>query len=1198
MTFKPDPEGAGQFVPDAEPVAAPKADFSVNAMLAKIPDEREIDHHEFTQRTAVGEAKMGALSKMVAGAEKGFGEIWNDGATGLEPGGETEKWFQDVGLLHRPGEGTAAAMIRMVPDAGIRTGAYMLGLAAKLYRGGARGAAGALTGGDETAMDEATAAADVLPFGKDLHGSPEGEFQRIVRTPDGQVVDDHVGPTPQPHDMAAAADLATKAAENAGVAKDRLAAADHVTSKVKALYEEHGIHPAEVAGDIANNPELAKDLASDSPVLPSFYTGFDPATAQTEALTRDRVAKGMSEPPKLPEGITPETDAMLQQRIVWPKARLPDDAAPSIGHNNPPLSMKIGDAMTGVADSITPDWAQMIAAPMAHKTGSLIARATAKDYANMGRVVEYDHRTIDRFLEENFTPERRQAMWEAADTDSVLLEKGQAAYKMAQLAPAERHVVERLQQRAVDNWQSWMALPGTKAGQLQSFGRMFVGYMPRYVMDYFRETGGETRNLNMVGRNLRTFTDRTLRREHGTVEETEAAAGPGAKVVRDVRTLALANYHLERAIMGRKLIQAVKEHSEAVGDETSPPAVVSGNLKEHEEGKYFTIKQNGSFWEHRPAFKDGKVIKNEETGNPVFEKVPIHVSKDWEGPLRSVLQTNNLADPAYKAFMAFKAKSTAVLMFSPALHNGVIFGGRVLPAVNGNPIAALRMYRMGGRVMRDPDLMREFIAHGTAPVNARRGAGADISAIYEPPKLEPGNSWTSQILGHSVGYLPQKGMSIAENRRAVKSSVDEAGHFWHQTMLWDVIARAQMGMSKTFADRLMAGGLDRQSAMRVGADMGNRFAGVIPREEIGQAGRQLADVTFFSRGFTLGNMAAAKSIFTGAPRSVLAQIELDKGIQALFNVRSTAQRKYMASFAIDYAYLHIGNSLLQSGANVMSGQDDLDDELKGYWDRLKKTATEFPDNPYQSFIDPLGKLDATSENEPGKVNRILWGFDSQGTGLYARNPTGKIPEDMVGWLTHPFNTAWNKMSTELKPAIEIMRNEDYMGHPIVMTDPKTWADSFDNMGHYIGHYLGAQIPEADIGALGELLQNKETHDEATVDVRMIGGALLGVMMSHGARGGPYNGVIAQQKRMDAYHWDEMYDDVRKDVIEGRIDQAKAKMKSVNMAPGLANWFVSAFKNPSAKIMKAKTQALLQSMPEDEQEQVERMLERQKKATGK
>ena len=79
----------------------------------------------------------------------------------------------------------------------------------------------------------------------------------------------------------------------------------------------------------------------------------------------------------------------------------------------------------------------------------------------------------------------------------------------------------------------------------------------------------------------------------------------------------------------------------------------------------------------------------------------------------------------------------------------------------------------------------------------------DITSIMESPDLTPGRSWTAKVLGFVPGLFDE----AAGN--AVKSAIDKAGDFWHNTLLWDRVADLQMGLYSNFRDDAMAKGIDR-----------------------------------------------------------------------------------------------------------------------------------------------------------------------------------------------------------------------------------------------------------------------------------------------------------------------------------------------------------------------------------------------------
>lgn len=286
--------------------------------------------------------------------------------------------------------------------------------------------------------------------------------------------------------------------------------------------------------------------------------------------------------------------------------------------------------------------ARQAVAPMS--TGSAEARAIAKDFANAMRLARYRWRRRDELIKQNFTPEQRKRMWEAADAESVARQTGVPTKAgLDTLSPDERAVVASLQDEANRTWREAQAV-----GIVAEANEGLPSYVPR-MMVIMGEGGHLTRerpragypgNEEGIGPGLRTNTPQTKHRKYMTAEETEAAMqakfGPGARIARDIRALNLGTAKLQEAIAGRALINEIRRAGSIAGEELVREGSEPG------EGRWFTLDH--------PAFKTWKPVlrRNPETGkweqakyadgSLAFERVPIFIRSDFRGPLQAILQ--------------------------------------------------------------------------------------------------------------------------------------------------------------------------------------------------------------------------------------------------------------------------------------------------------------------------------------------------------------------------------------------------------------------------------------------------------------------------------------------------------------------------------------------------------------------------------
>jgi len=135
---------------------------------------------------------------------------------------------------------------------------------------------------------------------------------------------------------------------------------------------------------------------------------------------------------------------------------------------------------------------------------------------------------------------------------------------------------------------------------------------------------------------------------------------------------------------------------------------------------------------------------------------------------------------------------------------------------------------------------------------------------------------------------------------------------------------------------------------------------------------------------------------------------------------------------MDLAFMYAGNSVLQSTIDKLRGEKDWGDIARGYLDRLHATLRRAGDHPFEA-LNPfmwLGGISSTAENEPGKQDRILVGYDNDGTAIYARNPAGKIGEEFQGYATSPLDMVKRKLGTLARPAFQVASNDRGFGRKV------------------------------------------------------------------------------------------------------------------------------------------------------------------------
>ena len=890
---------------------------------------------------------------------------------------------------------------------------------------------------------------------------------------------------------------------------------------------------------------------------------------------------------------------------------------------------------------------QIRVAPMAARDAPVWGRALTKEFMNAKRQSRENWNRADKYITEHFDPAARKRMWDAADEQSVAMQQGRPTQGIGldRLSTPEREVVETLQRHAQNAFNEAVSLDMVEGPGLPS-------YAPRMVV---RMSEGHY--------------------EHGP--------GQGAEVVRDVRTLALATARLEDAIAGRRMINVIEDIGRRSGNATvnvggapsrrsSPEGMVSHVLdqlgknvstttpqlkhrkhltREETEaaaGRISTPPENAPHWFtlSHPAFQrwEPRLILNEQTGKReaardqngqiIFDRKPIYVRGDLEGPLRGVLSRDT--DRFYRGLMALKGKAMSVIMMSPLIHNQVEWG-RALPAAPGKVVTG-QIYFEGNRVTKDPAKMREAIAGGTVPIGSH-GFMQDILSIAEAPTVRPGRSWTAkglgagaQVLGHVTRiYDPRAGAD------AVRRSVDWMGDVWHNTFLWDRIRDLQMGLWSHLRQHLVDKGYDPYTANVAASHFANRYAGALPIEAMSGVARGLANVLLFSRTFTLGNIGAYKDAITGLPRDAQALIQEKVGWDELQKVQSFVKRKSRAMLALDAGLFYTTLSALQSAFNVAGvghtvgtlggmiaggalggrggkygrlaaaigggavgfelasmlgagpGTRDLEDELSRYWDRFKGLLERIHENPLETIGNPfkmIESLGATAENEPGLQSRLLIGYQPDGTAIYARLPAGKVTEELIGYLTEPNEMIHRKLSTFAKPLNQIWTNDVGFGRKLYNPKADTPAEVGKNIAKIAGAIVFSQIPTETI--LGVRDWYKGGPGSETAGLKAIA-PLTGFSVRKGYPGGPELGELAAVEEKQRYKIQEALPGIRDKIRQGDTEGAIAKMQELNVPQTLQNYYIRTTISPESRMSSRKVRDFYLTATPEERKRLERQM---------
>jgi len=880
--------------------------------------------------------------------------------------------------------------------------------------------------------------------------------------------------------------------------------------------------------------------------------GMEPSAVQAQAA-RDQSGRGAltakADQRPADEGLFAPKDAgsgqLFSKREDAPKT--PTEATRRI------LAIPgIGRALSVIADASmnAGHIAQMMVAPMAE--GSVVARAQAKDWANATRLAAWEGAKIVEWLKKSYTPEQRADMWSAADRESVMRQTGEIepGNGLDALPAPVRSVVESLQQTADAAYEQARA-----AGMVHGEG--LPSYVPRMVVEMVDGRavpirGERARNLPGTMETMSTSTPQLRHREHLTVEETEAAAraaldNPNATVLRDIATLPIATAKLQVAIAGRRLMNAIRE----AGRRSGEPLVVEG--AEPQDGhKWFTIRENPAFWTYR--------VKTDEGGKTVVERTPLFVRGDYEGPLRAILENRSGGESGagrvYKGMMMLKGRIMTGIMWG-AVHAGVI-AGRVIPKSPN----LVRLYREGSIAKNDPEVMRRFIESGGVPIGHNYG-WQEISGLVNEgvPTDRYLSSLAARWILHPIS--PKAGEKVA-------SALDRANDFVHNTLVWDTIGTWQAGMFRQIERAETAKGTDPQTAARIAAHLANRLAGAMPPEAMSAFAQKAANLLLFSRSYRMGGLGQIKDTFTGLPRDVLSQIERDQGPKVADNAAERARRIATSVLIADLGLYALGNSLLQSGANVMLGDASVGDEAKGYLRRMIDTGEDLLKHPWQ-IVNPFWLLDiperlsATSDNEPGKHTRIMIGRQEDGTAIYLRNPTGKFAEDIFDYIQRPAETLRRITSPFVRLGTGILGNTRGLGRSVY--DPYAGlSESFLQNAWDIAKFVveGTTPFTSLIEPTGDLIKSaagQPAGASPAMSLAKIGGSAVGLTISKGYPGGPAKGEIAAARRGAEFALQRAMPDIRAKIKADDIEGARSIMNELHIPAEQQRSIIAGTVNP-------------------------------------
>lgn len=809
----------------------------------------------------------------------------------------------------------------------------------------------------------------------------------------------------------------------------------------------------------------------------------------------------------------------------------------------------------------------MFADPMGR--GALKAQRVASDYERA--IVKSNHQWngLFRVLSKSFTPEQHRAMWEAGDEQNVLMQQGLPTEgKGIDRLPKDQREVSKL----IHGYGNELLAQAKAEGMYEGEG---LPYWTTRMAVQIGEDGDVSKLIASASRQLNAPGSATdalgftkdasslKQRKYLTTDETEKAAqnhaeeGKQAVVVRDLRANILALARLEKAIAGRRLLNQIKAEGLITGEE-----LIGG------DGDNFVEVNHPAFVQWKPdmiknADGEWEVSKN-QNGEMNFKPTYLKIRKDWEGPLRAVLASEHDFKNLYKGYMRLKAESMNYNMASPLIHNMVILGRA---AAYGKPaLTALHAYSVGRKLRTDYNAQAEMIERGMNPIG-NHGFMQDITGLAAGESIDPGRSLTAKAVSGLIGAINKS----AGDKTA--RALDKAGDFWHGTLLWDMIGDLQRGLYVHMKTAKLREGLDEIAAGEFAGHFANRFAGSIRNSAMSSGARQLLNVLMFSRSFTVGNLGIVKDIIQGVPSDSYAQVYTHSGADQAARLVRSGRKEAVSAFIKDYG-LSIVTSNLAAAALIAWKNDDL---KKG----IQDVAGQYRDNylrmlkmggeHWSHWIDPWfipDQLSLLSRNEPGKTDRIRTSTEADQTAIYTRNPSGKVPEEIRNWLTHPVDTLTSKLAPLPKSIWEGVTNKVGKYDQHLYPEKAAW---YEKAMPIIKHVIASEIPAETIKAHWDILtgnESKQTNQGAlsTPERQKAAGFWTGLTTSHGYPGGPEAGLQAEVQRDHREAVDLARPDIRDALKHGDTQKAIKIMKDAGMSPNEMQSLIRRTDAPAASSM--------------------------------
>jgi hypothetical protein len=926
------------------------------------------------------------------------------------------------------------------------------------------------------------------------------------------------------------------------------------------MWEEEGLHPAEVAEDAKNDAFLAHDLGS-----------------------------AATHPTDLPP-LAPNQRPTVAGKIVSDLRELRDQAF-DVGR-----------------------WIEKVLTPIASSPDTAIRYAA--EYLSKARRVQWEALNIDKHITENFTREQQEAIWRALDEESVMRQSGEKSENLglATLAPDEQALAKELSAQAITT-----RLQMIDRGMVTDEG--LPSYVPRVFRGIERGEHVSLGPASHIREKTGTMLRRKYLTADESEAAAKARFGPKAELVRNIRVLPQVLAKQQRAIAAHDFIEAVKEFGRAIGDpqiiEGDIPAGEAGKwftVPDSDLFKWQVLPKQGEGTGPVKMVKKPLHIKKEwegaiqAIGDTKFNNFDRFIVETKNRPMTLIMNSPFIHDSVVYS-KALPSNPGNMLTFRFMRHGAQLLKDEkfMREMMDAGLVPWGKRAGFKQDVTGSPEMDAQFEPGrsltarllGYVPDLFSEKAGRKVKSAVD----RAAEVWHDKLLGEQVQKLQ---VSLAYDfRETLRKKFPEipvevlnvlAAHEANRfggSLPPEAMSAFSRGVTNAifFSRQFTFGNLGiLKDAVKgppeyvmarvrdmLGAPHGYRVAFRKPDGEIlvGKKGEAHLDLAERSGVDVLaGGADALEDGFVDAKGKFLTRDDMNKaklpetGEELSSNGSDADELKnYMRRHAftvvmLDVVMFYGVNALLQSGVNIVSGTP-MADEVAGYWWRLRKAAARIHDHPLSpsSYLSFLPSLSPTFYHEPGKEGKILLGFRNDGTAIYARSVIGRMGEDYTGLVVNPAMFMLTKMAPMPRAFLEIVYNRDSFDRPIY--DPKALKSGDVNAAIALAkHLIEAELPMQQVEGAGNLMSGEGDYKDAINTFGPYIPPPFTVTGSQGYPGGPEAGVVAGLRRDQKVAQDLAMSEIKRMVQkDNNIRGARQKMNGLGVNPRLQKVIIRGWLHP-------------------------------------